>query len=334
MPLSRILASLAVLVIVSGAPVRAQTPDEVAYHYGFVGAILIGRGADVTARAFGTVAPSGGAPHRIGQRWRLASVTKQIAAALLVRRHPSLDTPLPPRAGLPTPVGAPLTLRQLLTHHTGLSNPSDTPPDANGVPSFYLRIRPDLGFCATRKADADDRFRYNNCDYLYAAAALGGFDRWPRGLAMARSGERGVPGFIKGSPEPEFALSSYGAAGGLIGTARDLWRFDRDLMEGKLLSAKQRDALWQPEGHGSYQALGAWVFPATLRGCSGPKRVVQRDGEILGVQVRNFILPDDDLVVIAFTNRSADDFAFGEIWQRSGFSYDLITAVACGQAHR
>jgi D-alanyl-D-alanine carboxypeptidase len=40
-------------------------------------------------------------------------------------------------------------------------------------------------------------------------------------------------------------------------------------------------------------------------------------------------LPDDDLVVIVFTNRSSDDFTMGEVWQQSGFVYDLLSAAAC-----
>ena len=48
------------------------------------------------------------------------------------------------------------------------------------------------------------------------------------------------------------------------------------------------------------------------------------------MQARNFILPDDDLVVIVFTNRSSDDFEIGEVWQGKGFAYDLLSAaVAC-----
>ena len=108
-----------------------------------------------------------------------------------------------------------------------------------------------------------------------------------------------------------------------------MFRFDRALMTGAILSPAARDALWKPEGNGSYQALGQWVFPGRLNGCAASKRIVQRDGEILGVQTRNFILPDDDLVVIVFTNRSSDDFAMGEVWQGKGFTYDLLSAVAC-----
>ena len=146
---------------------------------------------------------------------------------------------------------------------------------------------------------------------------------------MARPGEIGVPGFVGGKPEPHYELASFGAAGGLMGTARAVFAFDRKLMTGTLLSPAARAELWKPEGGRSYQALGQWVFPGQLKGCAAPKRIVQRDGEIGGVQTRNYILPDDDLAVVVFTNRSSDDFAIGEIWQGKGFAYDLLSAVAC-----
>ena len=147
---------------------------------------------------------------------------------------------------------------------------------------------------------------------------------------MARTDEIGVPGFVGSKPEPQFQLAAWGAAGGLMGTARAVFAFDRSLMTGRLLTPAARAELWKPEGNGSYQALGQWVFPGQLKGCAAPKRIVQRDGEIYGVQARNYILPDDDLIVIVFTNRSADDFAIGEVWQGKGFAYDLLSAaVAC-----
>ena len=87
-----------------------------------------------------------------------------------------------------------LTLRQLLTHHSGLANPDDTPPNAAGVPSFYTTNPPDLSFCTSKPAVPGSPFRYNNCDYLLAGAALGTKSNypdgvWPRGMAMARPGE-------------------------------------------------------------------------------------------------------------------------------------------------
>jgi CubicO group peptidase (beta-lactamase class C family) len=150
-------------------------------------------------------------------------------------------------------------------------------------------------------------------------------------MAMARDGGRGVAGYVGGRAEPAFRLASFGAAGGLTGTARAVFRFDRSLMTGRLLNPARRAELWTPEGGRSYQALGAWVFPGRLAGCAAPVRIVQRDGEIGGVQTRNYIMPDADMVVVVFTNRSSDDFPIGEIWQGKGFAFDLLSAAVCGK---
>ena len=329
------LAALALLA----TPASAETVDQVAGRYKLAGEVLVAKGGEVLldrGYGYGSVAPAGGAAHRAGERWRLASITKQVTAALIMRRYAGrLDVPMTEAMGVPPePTPAP-TLRQLLTHHSGLFNPDDTPPGAGGVPSFYLRSPLDGGgMCLNAPGQPGGPFRYNNCDYIVARGALGFAggqpDVWPAGMTLAAEGELGVPGFVGGKPEPAFRLDSYGAAGGLIGTARAVFAFDRSLTTGKLLPAADRVELWRPENNGSYQALGQWVFPGQLKDCAAPKRIVQRDGEIGGVQTRNYILPDDDLIAIVFTNRSADDFAIGEVWEGKGFAHDLLSAaVAC-----
>ncbi len=312
----------------AAASVSARV-DAVAAQAKLAGVVLVGKGDRVLVeRGYGTVDPAGGKRNDPRARWRLASITKQVAAAMVVRRHPGdLDRPLGTQGF--APLGG-LTLRQLLTHHTGLANPDDTPL-RDGVPSFYRAPAPDRSYCLTTPPKPGAPFAYNNCDYLMAVVGMYGSGAlaWPAEMAMARTGEMGVPGFVAGKAEPRYELASFGAAGGLIGTARAVFRFDRSLMTGKLMTPAARAELWKPEGGRSYQALGQWVFPGQLKGCAAPKRIVQRDGEIGGVQTRNYILPDDDIAVVVFTNRSSDDFAFGEIWQKSGFAYDLLSTVAC-----
>jgi CubicO group peptidase (beta-lactamase class C family) len=311
------------------APSLAETPDAVAKRYGLAGEMLVAKGDTVTLdRAYGTVDPKGGVAHRVGARWRLASISKQVTAAyiLITPEADRLDKPLERDATF----GA-LTMRQLLTHHSGLANPDNTPA-TGGIPAFYTHAAPDFAYCTSKAPTPGAAFAYNNCDYLLAFRATYGAigPAWPTGMTMARSGQMGVPGFVGGKPEPRYQLASFGAAGGLIGTAEAVFRFDRALMTGKLLSPAALAELWKPEGGRSYQALGQWVFPGALKGCAKPKRIVQRDGEIGGVQTRNYILPDDDIVVIVFTDRSSDDFPIGEIWQGKGFAYDLLSSVACG----
>lgn len=307
--------------------------DAVARRYNLAGEVLVARGGRVLLdRGYGTIRPDGGAAHKAGERWRLASITKQVTAALVLRAAPGGDLTTLDRPVGVTPADrggfGDLTVRQLLSHHTGLPNPDATPAGPDGVPSFYKAAQPNLNYCLTGQPRPGAPFSYNNCDYAFFGAVMSPA-AWPSGLVMARPDEVGVPGFVGGKPEPTFQLASWGAAGGLMGTARAVFDFDRSLMTGRLLPPAALAELWKPEGNGSYQALGQWVFPGRLKGCATAKRIVQRDGEIYGVQARNFILPDDDLVVIFFTNRSSDDFKIGEVWQQSGFAYDLLSAAAC-----
>jgi D-alanyl-D-alanine carboxypeptidase len=325
-----------ILALALAAAVVSTNVDIVATHAKLAGVILVAKGDTVLIeKGYGTISPAGGKAHDPKARWRLASITKQVTAALLVRGAGAggvpLDKPLGPVLG--TPALGRVTTRQLLQHHSGLANPDSTTASADGVPSFYKNAKPTYSYCLSKPAVAGSAFSYNNCDYLVASRALlrraGDKARWPAGMSMAGRGETGVPGFVGGKPEPHYELASFGAAGGLIGTARAVFAFDRALMTGRLLTPAQRDELWKPEGGRSYQALGQWVFPGMLKGCATPKRIVQRDGEIGGVQTRNYILPDDDISLIVFTNRSSDDFPIGEIWQGKGFAYDLLSAVAC-----
>lgn len=309
----------------------APTVDRIAKDGRFAGEILIAKGDSILLhKAYGTVAPGGEEKHRVGAKWRLASITKQVTATQVLQAYDNdgelakLDVPA---LGTLLPFLGKATLRQLLTHRTGLANPDNTPKGPDGVPQAYRSFASLLSHCATKPAVPGAPFAYNNCDYIIAGSFRA--RSWPAGMTMARGDEKGIPGFVAGKPEPYFRLSSYHTAGGLIGTARAVFNFDRQLMTGKLLKPAALAELWKPEGNGSYQALGQWVFPGKLKGCTAPVRIVQRDGEIQGVQARNFILPDHDIVVIAFTNRSSEDFAMGEVWQGKGFAHDLLAAAAC-----
>ncbi len=75
----------------------------------------------------------------------------------------------------------------------------------------------------------------------------------------------------------------------------------------------------------------AGVFPAALKHCAQKVALVERRGDIGGVQVRNIMAPELGRVLIVFTNSAAVDF--GEIWQGSGFSYDLLDAAFCSASH-
>jgi CubicO group peptidase (beta-lactamase class C family) len=242
-----------------------------------------------------------------------------------------------------------LTVRQLLRHQSGLPNPESTAPKdgaptAFHMPGYNVSRDPVNGYCAgpvTGKPGGN--WAYNNCDYIVAGALLEAVTGQPwrklvqsriakplglRSLGAFPAKAKTRPGFDQGKPEPAYDLASFGAAGALYGSAADLLKFDQALMSGTLLGPAQLKELWDGQENLGYIALGQWAFTVPLKGCADPVRIVERRGAIGGVQVRNFILPEKQIAVVAFTDRG--EFDFGEIWQASGFSHDLLALAACG----
>jgi D-alanyl-D-alanine carboxypeptidase len=149
-------------------------------------------------------------------------------------------------------------------------------------------------------------------------------------MAAPSGASHGGPlGYMEdGQVEPFYNLVSFGAGGALIGTPEELWRFDRALMDGQLLGAQALRTLWKGEPRLGYVALGAWSFEAQLPGCAEPLNLVERRGQIGGIQVRNLMAPALRAALIVFSNTAATEF--GEIWQGQGWAHELAGAAFCG----
>ncbi len=311
-------------------------------------------------RAIGLADRQSGRSHRTGARWLWASVTKQVTAVLIMQQVESgalsLDGTV--RDYLPEFPGASgdrVTVRQLLQHLSGLPNPDDATPGVNNIPGFYSEsgavISADArssGYCAgAPKAAPGSGFAYNNCDYLVLGAILERVsgksyatliaDRIARPLGLhslklapdgaAQGGSAAIGYTTDGQRYPAINVATFGAAGALTGTARELIALDRALLAGKLLKAQSRDVLWQGDPKLGYEALGVWSFPARLAGCTEPVALVERRGDVGGIQVRNVIAPELGRAMAVFTNDDTVDF--GEVWQAKGLSYELLSAALC-----
>jgi D-alanyl-D-alanine carboxypeptidase len=302
-----------------------------------------------------------------GRAWRWASVTKQVIAVLVMQEvamnRVDLDKPIShyiPKFSSPN--ASKITVRQLLRHQIGLPNPDDTPANAQGVPSFYTadfsgNRDPLTGYCAQApNADPGGDWSYNNCDYIVAGALLEAITgkSWQalvseriRRPFIGRDNPYTVPflgmsqvtttpppnepwpGLVAGKAEAKLDVASYGAAGSLYGTVSDLLWFDIYLATGQLLPQSAMDELWDGRPELGFLALGQWSFEAPLKGCEKPVHIVERRGSIGGVQVRNFIVPEQEIAVALFTDQA--EFEFGEIWQGKGFSYDMLSLGACAK---
>lgn len=357
---------LALLVSAMAQPVPAKfeparvTP--VLEQARLAGTVLIARGDSILfEQAFGTVDPAGGAKHRLGQRWRYASVTKQWTATLAMQDVAAgrLDLDRPIRAYLPdskAPFADRITSRMLMQHISGVPRTEDSPIGAEEWPSFYL-VPPGAKGTGRRFCEGPtDRappaaFRYGDCDFILMGAVIEAInkksfaalvrDRIARPLGLKSVGLAAnkvttTVGYEKGKREStRFRLGNFGAAGALEGTTHDLFKFNRALMTGRLLPEAQREIMWTGDPKLGFAALGQWAFSSPIKGCGAtPVRIVERRGAIGGVVLRNIILPDLDMVVIMTSNRAEADAEFGEIWQQRGITHDVLAAALCPLATR
>ena len=290
-----------------------------------------------------------------------ASVTKQITAVLVLQEvaagRLALDEPIT-RAwpDWPQVFADEVTIRELLQHTSGIADPNEPDPaQPAALPAFYTPANgagtmqyEATHFCAEHPLSRPGAgFHYSNCDYIVLGALLERVTGKPFAALVQERIARplgiriglfrpGVPAAAHvggrdrhGRPDVIGDLGVYGAAGSAYGTPLALLAVDRALLAHRLLDRASTDAMWTGDPRLGYAALGAWAFTAPLRGCAAPVRIVERRGQIGGVQVRNFIMPDDDRALAIFTRLEA--FAFGEVWQGRGFAYDALSATACGR---
>jgi D-alanyl-D-alanine carboxypeptidase len=326
---------------------------------GFAGEVLV---ADTDSvwfeQAVGLARRKPDVAHKTGAVWRWGSVSKQVTVTLAMQLVDAgqlkLDDTLAARwPAFKAPEAAQITVRHLMQHTSGLAHTDDSPRDADGVTSFYRRKGPPwqpeaLRFCAgPASAVPGERFRYGDCDTWVLAGLLEHLTgqtirqlmqqrlAQPVKLHSLRLNEGSTQAMAvamdaSGQPTPQPVMATYGAAGAMEGTARDLLAFNRALLAGRLVSAASRQAMWTGEPKWGYAGLGVWAFTAPIAGCSEPVDLVERRGYVGGIQARNIIAPERGVSVVLFSNQA--DFDFGEIWQGKGLSHDILAAALCASA--
>lgn len=342
-----------------GTQARLEQVVNTAQAQGFAGEVLVADADSVWfEQAVGLASRKPDVAHKPGAVWRWGSVSKQVTVTLAMQLvdagRLTLDDTLAQRwPAYPAPGAAQITVRHLMQHLSGLAHPDDSPRDADGVWSFYRRKGPPwqpdaLRFCAgPATAVPGERFRYGDCDTLVLAGLLEHLTgqtipqlmqqrlAQPHKLRSLRLNEgrtraMAVAMDTAGQPVPQPVMATYGAAGAMEGTARDLLAFNRALLAGHLVSAASRQAMWTGEPKWGYAGLGVWAFTAPIAGCAEPVQLVERRGYVGGIQARNLIVPGRGISVVVFSNQA--DFDFGEIWQGKGFSHDLLAAALCAPA--
>ena len=256
-----------------------------------------------------------------------------------------------------------ITLRQLLTHTSGLRNMDKAWAEAtNGVSRIYLtfdqswrplqaRILRIIGDQAA--APAGTEYHYNNVDFLLLQAvaerASGQtFDQLlqhhvftPAGMRRSRLApwNSADTSFVNcyvmegnhAKRLDRFNLAIYGGAAGVLSTPEDLAKW----MKFMLVQPAGRKILLSGSQFGGFQGFGGYAsrtrFVRKRQSLPGDEVVFERPGAVNGYTWQVSFLPEQGVVVAAFSNRAGEKL--GSVYEGAGLVADLVVAACESRSH-
>ena len=261
--------------------------------------------------------------------FKIGSIVKQFTAATVLQLvgegKLSLDDPISRfLPDFPQP-GAGATVRQLLNHSSGLQDFSKIPGLMGSEPTMRPNSTADLLAATTSRAATakpGERWEYNNGGYVVLGAIVEKVTgkAWheaiteriarPLGLkslAYAATGEndraraRGYS-LREGQQQPARGvhMSVAHAAGGLVGSARDLAKWAQALHGGRVVKPELYREMIQPArlADGSTQPYGFGLRLQQLRG----RPALVHGGAGRGIDTDSVYLPEEDIYVAVLSN--------------------------------
>jgi CubicO group peptidase (beta-lactamase class C family) len=317
-------------------------------------AVLVARGDEVLYRgAHGVANLQLGVPLSPDQVFRLGSVTKQMAAAGVLKLAEdgklSLDDPL--TKFVPGyPGGEKVTVRMLLNHTSGIRSYTDIPGVMEGPIQKTLTTAQLIDTFKNEKPDfaPGEGWHYNNSGYVLVGAVIEAASGMPwhaylqqalfKPLGMRHTGYGNediavIPGHVTGYTRvgEQWALAPYlsmtqpHAAGALVSTLDDLKTWNRALHEGKVLKADSYRAMVTPTGKATEDDYGYGITAGTLRGMP----VLQHGGGIPGFSTYLLYMPDEDVSVAVLYN--ADSGGPGMLG--TGYIANQLAAYTIGKPY-
>ena len=309
------------------------TCSDFAAQQGIVGmAVAVLRDGNVVfEEAFGHADREAGVRATTQTLFRLASVSKPVTAVLALQLVEQgkldLDSPVGSRVeGLPAAVAA-LTVRQLLSHTSGIRHYVDGRPD-NGTAHHTTREALRLFVDDPLAAPTGTKHLYSTHGYTLVAAALeaaggtGYVDQLrtrvgaadlttldcevaaeDKPLRTALYERRAKDGNAALRSEPREDLSWKYAGGGLEATALDVARFGDAVRTARLVKATSRDLMWTPVRLASGKATGYGLGWSVGDGGT----VVSHTGSQQGTSTGLTILPEQGVVIAVLANTKGTD---------------------------
>lgn len=303
-----------------GEPTGAAVPGA---------ALIVVRDGRVLKRlAWGQADLASGTPIASDTAFRLASVSKQFTAmaVMLLAEEGRLDYDDPVVRFLPelSRIGGDVTIRQLLTHTSGLPDYYDVMVEVAGVERPLTRHALDVyARWGELRFEPGSRFEYSNPGYeLLALIVERASDRRfadflhdrifaPLGMTSSVVFDERAPripkraygyrlegaGFV---PDDDDPLNYVVGSGGVYSTAEDMVRWDQALQDGRLVRAETLAEAFRPvrlTGGGDYPYGFGWSLESHLG-----RRRVAHTGSWLGFRSAIARYPDERLSVIVLSN--------------------------------
>lgn len=252
-------------------------------------------------------------------RFRIASLTKQFTATLILRLHEqgrlNIDDGICNYIEACPPAWGQVTIRHLLSHSSGIPDYTEyrdfdaTQATATTREALIARFREQpLQFTP------GSNFKYSNSGYVLLGAILEyvtgtPFDELLRAEITAPLGLNDTAydhsrigsdpllaqGWLRrGVPADAIDSSTLDTAGALYSTIDDLFRWDRALAEGRMLRPETLALMRTPQV--KRYGLGVMLYPL------GNMNAVHHDGMASGTRTFLGVFPDNDITVIILSN--------------------------------
>lgn len=291
--------------------------------------LVLHDGQAVFRRGYGLAVVEDGTAVTAASNFRLASVSKQFTAAavLLLVEEGRLGLDQPARRWLPElpPAATSVTLRQLLSHTSGLPDYEDLMDPADSRQVHDADVLALLARADRLDFTPGTAYRYSNSGYALLALIVGrasGQDFatflqqrifGPLHMTHTVAHQDGVDtvtaraygySWLDGRWQrtDQSTTSAVLGDGGIYSSLDDLARWDAALYDDRLLSAASRRAMFSPATATTEPDVPHYGFGWRLNG-----RMQWHSGESIGF--RNVILryPDRQLTVIVLSNRNAPE---------------------------
>lgn len=324
----RILLAIAIWAPVSRAQELAAKLDQVASGFqkdhSFIGTVLVAKGGKVVLeKGYGMASFELEVPNGPDTKFRLGSITKQFTATAILQLEEQgklsvTDAACKYIADCPAAWNA-VTIHQLLSHTSGIPSYTDDPefpkPKFMRVPLTPIEI---LMLSRNKPLDfpPGEKWRYDNSGYIFLGVIIekvsgekyaaylrkhifdplemrdSGYDDTAEILKNRAAGYSSGPNGFRNADYLDMSLPY--AAGSLYSTVRDLYRWDRALYTGKVLTKASREKMWTP-------VMNDYGYGWGIKQVRNHKQMAHGGG-INGFSTFIGRYPSDDAVVIVLSN--------------------------------